>query len=78
MLGGWWAQRPGIADWRSAHARATAKAAIYDHMTDSDWGAVQELRRPTGGQRCGSTERESVKQSAVSRNRKSEPRVLLR
>ena len=33
MLGGLWAQRPGIADWCGAHARATAKAAIFDRMT---------------------------------------------
>jgi hypothetical protein len=39
LLGGLWAQRAGIADWWGAHARATAKAAIFDRMTDNDWTA---------------------------------------
>ena len=43
MLGGLWAQRPGIADWSGAHARATAKAAIFDRMTDNDWAPFKNF-----------------------------------
>jgi len=42
-LGALWYRYPAIADWWGMRVRPSVKSAIFDHMSEADWGPFKNL-----------------------------------